>query len=177
MSKPPSLVSTSRYETSHWWTSCNGLAPKIKNLKHLWHRSTFFKHRHLTYHFHDLQIKHGTRSAFAAKRSFRLLHKVACRLNIHDDKWIFDPKWKEHQAQIKQDIAISTQNEQERHSTHKRGSYSIFMKRRHPQAYISQIYQEHRSTSYEHHKQSHNLVSSISWWQKHMSEAHLYGVC
>jgi hypothetical protein len=41
MSKPPSHVSTSRYETSHWWTSCNGLAPKIKNLKHLWHGSTF----------------------------------------------------------------------------------------------------------------------------------------
>jgi hypothetical protein len=39
-------------------------------------------------------------------------------------------------AQIKQDIAISTQNEHERHSTHKRGSYSIFIKESHPQAYI-----------------------------------------
>jgi hypothetical protein len=40
------------------------------------------------------------------------------------------------QAQIKQDIAISTQFEHERHSTHKRGSYSIFTKESHPQAYI-----------------------------------------
>jgi hypothetical protein len=37
---------------------------------------------------------------------------------------------------IKQDIAISTQIEHERHSTHKRGLYSIFIKRSHPQAYI-----------------------------------------
>jgi hypothetical protein len=34
------------------------------------------------------------------------------------------------QAQIKKDIAISTQCEHERHSTHKRGSYSIFTKRK-----------------------------------------------
>jgi hypothetical protein len=34
------------------------------------------------------------------------------------------------QAQTKQDIAISTKNEHERHSTHKRGSYNIFIKRR-----------------------------------------------
>jgi hypothetical protein len=34
------------------------------------------------------------------------------------------------QAQFKQDIAITTQNEHERHSTHKRGSYSIFIKRK-----------------------------------------------
>jgi hypothetical protein len=34
------------------------------------------------------------------------------------------------QAQIKQDIAISTQHEHERHSTHKRDSYSIFYKRK-----------------------------------------------
>jgi hypothetical protein len=49
-------------------------------------------------------------------------------LNIHDDKWVFDPKWKEHdtQAQIKQDIAIWAQNEHERYSTHKRGSYVAF---------------------------------------------------
>jgi hypothetical protein len=26
------------------------------------------------------------------KKKLRLPHKVACRLNIHDDKWIFDPK-------------------------------------------------------------------------------------
>jgi hypothetical protein len=26
------------------------------------------------------------------KKKLRLLHKVASRLNIHDDKWIFDPK-------------------------------------------------------------------------------------
>jgi hypothetical protein len=32
--------------------------------------------------------------------------------------------------QIKQDIAISTQNEHERHSTDNRGSYSIFIKRK-----------------------------------------------
>jgi hypothetical protein len=80
------------------------------------------------------------------------------------------------QAQIKQDIAISTQIEHERHSTHKRGSYSIFLKR-HSQAYISQSNQEHSYTSHEHHKQSHNLISSISWWAKHMREAHLYGIC
>jgi hypothetical protein len=81
------------------------------------------------------------------------------------------------QAQIKQDIAISTQIEHARHSTHDRGSYSIFTKRSHPQAYISQSYQEHSYTSHEHHKQSHNLISSISWWAKHMREAHLYGIC
>jgi hypothetical protein len=69
MSNPPSHVSTSGYETSHWWTSCAGLAPKIWNLKHLWHVNIFFKHMHLTYQNHDLQIKHGTWSAFAAKRS------------------------------------------------------------------------------------------------------------
>jgi hypothetical protein len=34
------------------------------------------------------------------------------------------------QAQIKQDIAISTQNEHERYSTHKSDSYSIFTKRK-----------------------------------------------
>jgi hypothetical protein len=70
-----------------------------------------------------------------------------------------------------------TQIEHERHSTHKRGSYSIFTKEGHPQAYISQGYQEHSYTSHEHHKQSHNLISSISWWSKHMREAHLYGIC
>jgi hypothetical protein len=26
------------------------------------------------------------------QKMLRLLHKVACRPNIHDDKWIFDPK-------------------------------------------------------------------------------------
>jgi hypothetical protein len=80
------------------------------------------------------------------------------------------------QAQIKQDIAISTQFELGRHSPHKRGSYSIFTKESHPQAYTSQSYQEHRYTSHEHHKQIHNLVSSISWWSKHTREAHLYGI-
>jgi hypothetical protein len=30
------------------------------------------------------------------QKKLRLLHKVACRLNIHDDKCIFDPKWKEY---------------------------------------------------------------------------------
>jgi hypothetical protein len=80
------------------------------------------------------------------------------------------------QAQIKQDISISTQFEHERHSTHKRGSYSIFTKGSHSQAYISQSYQEHSYTSHEQHKQSHNLTSSISWWSKHMREAHLYGI-
>jgi hypothetical protein len=34
------------------------------------------------------------------------------------------------QAQIKQDIALSTQFEHERHSTHKRGSYSILYKKK-----------------------------------------------
>jgi hypothetical protein len=81
------------------------------------------------------------------------------------------------QAQIKQDIAISTQMEHERHSTHKRGSYSTFTKRTHPQAYLSQSYQGHSYTSHEHHKKSHNLTYSISWWAKHMREAHLYGIC
>jgi hypothetical protein len=80
------------------------------------------------------------------------------------------------QAQIKQDIAISTQIENERNSTHKRGSYSIFTKRSHPQAYMSQSYQEHSYTSHEHHKQTHNLISNISWWSKHMREAHLDGI-
>jgi hypothetical protein len=69
MSMPPRHVSTSKCETSQWWTSCNGLAPKIRNLKHTWHGIIFFKHKHFIYHFHDLQIKHGTWSAFAAKRS------------------------------------------------------------------------------------------------------------
>jgi hypothetical protein len=47
------------------------------------------------------------------KEAYRLLHKITCRLNIHNDKWVFDPKWKEHdtQAQIKQDVAIWAQNE------------------------------------------------------------------
>jgi hypothetical protein len=26
------------------------------------------------------------------KKKLRLLDKVTCRLNIHDDKWAFDPK-------------------------------------------------------------------------------------
>jgi hypothetical protein len=88
------------------------------------------------------------------KKKLRLLHKVACRLNIHDDKWIFVPQMKRtwFQAQIKQDIAISTQFEHERHSTYKRESYSIFSKGSHPKAYIS----------HEHHKKSHNIISIIS---------------
>jgi hypothetical protein len=66
-----------------------------------------------------------------------LLHKVACRLNIHDYKWVFDPTWKEHdtQAQIKYDIAIQAQIEHERHSTHKRGSYIAFSQNK-PSTYI-----------------------------------------
>jgi hypothetical protein len=80
------------------------------------------------------------------------------------------------QEQIKQHIAISSQFEHERHSTHKRGSYSIFTKEIHLLAYISQSYPEHSYTDHEHHKQSHNLTSSISWWSKHMREAHLYGI-
>jgi hypothetical protein len=56
------------------------------------------------------------------------------------------------------------------------GSYSIFTKERHPQAYTSQHYQEHSHTSHEHHMQCHNLISSISWRAKHMREAHLYGI-
>jgi hypothetical protein len=35
------------------------------------------------------------------QKKLSLLHKVACRLNIHDDKWIFDPKWKEHGSKHK----------------------------------------------------------------------------
>jgi hypothetical protein len=35
------------------------------------------------------------------KKKLMLLHKVACRLNIHDVKWIFDPKWKEHVSKHK----------------------------------------------------------------------------
>jgi hypothetical protein len=80
-------------------------------------------------------------------------------------------------TQMKQDISISSQCEHERHSTHKRESYSIFTKESHPQAYISQSYQEHRYTSHEHQKQDHNLISSISWWAKHMRGAHLYDIC
>jgi hypothetical protein len=81
------------------------------------------------------------------------------------------------QAQFKQGIAISTQNEHERHSTHRRGLYSILTKESHSQAYISQIYQEHSYISHEHHKESRNLISSISWWPKHMRKAHLYDIC
>jgi hypothetical protein len=80
------------------------------------------------------------------------------------------------QAQSKKDITISAQFEHGRHSTHKRGSYCIFTKRSHPQAYISQSYQEHSYTSHDLHKKSHNLISNISWWSKHMREAHLYGI-
>jgi hypothetical protein len=29
-----------------------------------------------------------------SKKKLRLLHMVACMLNIHDDKWIFDPNEK-----------------------------------------------------------------------------------
>jgi hypothetical protein len=81
------------------------------------------------------------------------------------------------QAQIKQGIAISTQCEHERHSTHKRGSNSIFTKGSYPKAYTSRSYQEHSYISHEHHKQGHNLISSISWWAMHMREAHLYYIC
>jgi hypothetical protein len=81
------------------------------------------------------------------------------------------------QAQIKQGIALSTQCEHERHSTHKRGSNRIFTKESYPQAYISRSYQEHSYISREHHEQGHNIISSISWWAKHMREAHLYGIC
>jgi hypothetical protein len=42
------------------------------------------------------------------------------------------------QAQIKQDIAIAAQIDHERHSTHKRGSFSIFTKESYLQAYTSQ---------------------------------------
>jgi hypothetical protein len=45
------------------------------------------------------------------------------------DLW-FQMKRTSFQAQIKQDIGISTQSEHERHSTHKRRSYSIFTKRK-----------------------------------------------
>jgi hypothetical protein len=38
-------------------------------------------------------------------------------------------------------------------------------------------YQEHSYTSHEYHWQSHNIISSISWWAKHMREAHLYDTC
>jgi hypothetical protein len=65
------------------------------------------------------------------------------------------------QAQIKQDIAISTQFEHERHSTHKRGSYSIVTNGSHPQEYTSQIYQEDSYTSYEH--QSKVITSYIAY--------------
>jgi hypothetical protein len=108
----------------------------------------------------------------------RLLHKVACRLNIHDEKMDLWCQMKRtwFQAQIKQDIAISTQFEHERHCTHKRGSYNIITKESHPKAYISQSYQEHSYTSHEQHKQSHNLISSLSWWTRHMRGAHLYGI-
>jgi hypothetical protein len=41
------------------------------------------------------------------------------------------------QAQLKQDINIITHFEHERHSTNKRGSYSILQKESNPQAYKS----------------------------------------
>jgi hypothetical protein len=65
------------------------------------------------------------------KKKLRLLHKVACRINIHDEKWVFDLQWKKHdiQAQIKQDIAIWAQFEHEMHSTRKRDSYVAFSKK------------------------------------------------
>jgi hypothetical protein len=85
-------------------------------------------------------------------------------------------KWTWFQAQIKQHIAISTQCEHDMHSTHKRGLHSIFIKRSYRQAYIPRSYQEHSYTSHEHHKQSHILISSISWWSKHMREENLYGI-
>jgi hypothetical protein len=59
-----------------------------------------------------------------------------------------------------------------------REDHIAFLQREsHPQAYISQSYQEHSYTSHEHQKQSHNLISSISWWATHMREAHLYDIC
>jgi hypothetical protein len=106
-------------------------------------------------------------NCLCGKKKLRLLHKVACGLNVQC----------EHERHShKQDIAISTQCEHERHCTQKRGSYSIFTKKSHPQAYTSQSYQEHSYTYHEYHKQSRNLISSISWWSKHMREAHLYGI-
>jgi hypothetical protein len=40
------------------------------------------------------------------KKKLMLPHKVTLGLNIHNDKWVFDPKWKAHDIQpwIKHDI-------------------------------------------------------------------------
>jgi hypothetical protein len=79
-----------------------------------------------------------------SKKKLRLLHRIACRLKIHNINGSLIPNDKNwFQAQIMQDIAIRTQFEHERHSTHKRVQYNIFTKERHPQAYTSQNYQEH----------------------------------
>jgi ABC-type uncharacterized transport system substrate-binding protein len=66
------------------------------------------------------------------------------------------------QAQINQDIAISTLIEHESILA-KREDRIAFLQKEGIHKHISQSYQEHSHTSYERHKQSHNLISSISW--------------
>jgi hypothetical protein len=76
-------------------------------------------------------------------------------------------------TQIKQDIAISTQLEHERHSTHKRGSYSIFTKGSHPQAYYPKATKS--TTIHLMSITSKVIISYLAYhgdqriWEKHIS--------
>jgi hypothetical protein len=136
---------------------------------------------------------------FCGKKKLRLLHKVACRLNIHDDKWVFEPQMKRtwFQAQIKQDIVISAQFEHEMHSTHKRGSCIAFLQKKaihkhiHPKAtkstaihlmritskssaciqHIMLIKVYRRSTSLEHMIQMQPMIQRC---KHHMKMQHAY---
>jgi hypothetical protein len=53
---------------------------------------------HTIFMIHKLDMVHEVP---LRQKKLRLLHKVACRLNIHGDRWIFDPKWKEHGSKHK----------------------------------------------------------------------------
>jgi hypothetical protein len=44
---------------------------------------------HIIFMIYKLSMVH---ECLCGKKKLKLLHKVACRLNIHDDKWIFDPE-------------------------------------------------------------------------------------
>jgi hypothetical protein len=120
------------------------------------------------------KFKHGTWSAFATKK-IMLLHKITCRLNIHDENRVFVPEWKEHdtQAQIKQDIVISARNEHARDSTHKRRSNLAFSQNiAISHVYTSKAYQENSYTSLELTSMiisSHPTYHSDQWYERSIS--------
>jgi hypothetical protein len=67
------------------------------------------------------------------------------------------------QAQIKQDIAINTKMTMRGILLIREDHIAFLQKECHSRGCISQSYQEHSYASHEHHKQNHNLISSIPW--------------